>query len=110
MNQEEWTALVSGSKWIVGASGILTAMMKFFDHYAAGIGAIFTILTFFTWLYFQRRADKKLTQTDKNEARIIVTEARIKELEMDILIFIIMVIVMSVIAILLDKWGKIIKL
>jgi len=31
-------------------------------------------------------------------------------LEMDILIFIIMVIVMSVIAILLDKWGKIIKL
>jgi len=31
-------------------------------------------------------------------------------LEMDLLIFIIMVIVMSVIAILLDKWGKIIKL
>jgi hypothetical protein len=31
-------------------------------------------------------------------------------LDMDILIFIIMVIVMSVIAILLDKWGKIIKL
>ena len=34
----------------------------------------------------------------------------ILSLEMDILIFIIMVIVMSVIAILLDKWGKIIKL
>ena len=31
-------------------------------------------------------------------------------LDMDILIFILMVIVMSIIAILLDKWGKVIKL
>ncbi|MBY8980164.1 MAG: hypothetical protein KGD72_07220 [Candidatus Lokiarchaeota archaeon] len=31
-------------------------------------------------------------------------------LDMDLLIFILMVIVMSIIAILLDKWGKVIKL
>ena len=31
-------------------------------------------------------------------------------MDMDILIFILMIIVMSIIAILLDKWGKIIKL
>ena len=81
MNQEEWTALVSGSKWIVGASGILTAMMKFFDHYAAGIGAIFTILTFFTWLYFQRRADKNISLSNKNESRIKEQDKKLEYLE-----------------------------
>ena len=70
MKQEISNHLVTGLAVTAGGSGIATGIMGFFGHYAAGIGAIFTILTFFTWLYFQLRNDKKLSLADSNQHEI----------------------------------------
>lgn len=61
---------MTGLAATAGASGIATAVMKFFDFYAAGIGAMFTILTFVAWVFFQLRNDKKLSLADSNQDKI----------------------------------------
>ena len=81
MNQDSWTVFLSGAKWISGVSGLTVVIMKFFDFYAAGIGAIVSILTFFTWLYFQRRADKNISLSNKNESRIKEQDKKLEYLE-----------------------------
>lgn len=63
-----------------GASGIATSIMGWFGHYAAGIGAIFTILTFFTWLFFLLRRDKQLSQAGKNKLEITKLKKQLSEL------------------------------
>ncbi len=70
MKNEILTQSVNGLGAIAAASGIATMVMKFFDYYAAGIGAVFTIATFFTWLVFQFRNDKKLALADENKQEL----------------------------------------
>ena len=59
-------------------SAALTAVMGWFDYYAAGIGAIFTILTFFTWLYFQFKNERKLDLSEENRQGLKDLKADIK--------------------------------
>lgn len=61
---------MTGLAATTGVSAIATGVMKFFDFYAAGIGAMFTILTFMTWVFFQLRNDKKLSLADANQDKI----------------------------------------
>lgn len=70
MKQEISNHLVTGLAATTGVSAITTGVMKFFDFYAAGIGAMFTILTFITWVFFQLRNDKKLSLADDNQNKI----------------------------------------
>ncbi len=77
MKQEISSHLVTGLGAATGVSAITTAIMKFFDFYAAGIGAMFTILTFLTWVFFQLRHDKKLSLADENKIQIGRVEAQL---------------------------------
>ena len=70
MSNEILTQSANGLGAIAVASGVATMVMKFFDYYAAGIGAMFTIATFFTWLVFQLRNDKKLALADQNHQEL----------------------------------------
>lgn len=70
IKQEMSNHLANGLGATAGASGVATGFMGFFDSYAAGIGAIFTILTFVTWVFFQLRHDKKLSLADVNKDEI----------------------------------------
>ncbi len=77
MKQEISSHLVTGLAATTGVSAITTAIMKFFDSNAAGIGAMFTILTFVTWVFFQLRHDKKLSLADENKIQIGRVEAQL---------------------------------
>ena len=77
MKQEISSHLVTGLAATTGVSAIVTTIMKFFDFYAAGIGAMFTILTFITWVFFQLRHDKKLSLADENKIQIGRVEAQL---------------------------------
>ena len=70
MKQEISNHLATGLAATAGASATATGLIGFFDIYAAGIGAIFTILTFVTWVFFQLRHDKKLSLADSNQDKI----------------------------------------
>jgi len=77
VKQEISSHLVTGLAATTGVSAITTAIMKFFDSNAAGIGAMFTILTFVTWVFFQLRHDKKLSLADENKIQIGRVEAQL---------------------------------
>jgi len=79
VKQEISSHLVTGLAATTGVSAITTAIMKFFDSNAAGIGAMFTILTFVTWVFFQLRHDKKLSLADENKIQISRVEAQLTD-------------------------------
>ena len=76
MKQELSAHLPNGLAVIAGVSATTTGVMGWLNYYAAGIGVIFTVLTFFAWLFFQIRHDKKLAQVDENKRQIELIQAQ----------------------------------
>lgn len=76
MKQEISKVLVDGSATLAASTGILTVTLKFFDHYAAGVGAICTLVFGVIYVLFQYLSHKKLTLADNNEKRL---DAHIEE-------------------------------
>lgn len=86
MKQEISNHLANGLGAAAGGSAIATGVMGFFSYYAAGIGAIFTILTFITWVFFQLRHDKKLSLADSNQDKITSLSSEFEEHKKDTVI------------------------
>ncbi len=71
MKQEIVTkALVDGTAVLAGGTGVMTVIFKFFDHYAAGIGAMCTVIFGIIYVLFQYLAHNKLTLADTNKDRL----------------------------------------
>ena len=70
MKQEIIKALSDGTVILASGTGILTMTLKFFDHYAAGIGAMCTIIFGLIYVLFQYLSHQKLTLADDNKDRL----------------------------------------
>ena len=67
MKSETLKASVDGAATLATSTGILTVSLKFLDHYAAGIGALCTIIFGIIYVIFQFLAHRKLTLADENK-------------------------------------------
>jgi len=67
VNIEVSKIAVHATAAMMGSSGILTVILKAFDHHAAGIGAISTIVFGIIYVIFQYLQNKKLTLADQNK-------------------------------------------
>jgi len=56
----------TGTGALAGSAGIMTTVMGFFDHYAAGIGAISTVIFGVIYVVFQYLSYKKSTLANEN--------------------------------------------
>lgn len=77
--QEISKTLVDGSATLAASTGTLTVIFKMFDHYAAGIGAICTLVFGIIYIIFQFLAHKKLTLADKNQRDLAEFEQETKK-------------------------------
>lgn len=80
MKQETAKALVDGAAISVTGTGILTSLLAFFEHYAAGIGAMCTVVFGIVYIVFQFMSYRKLTLSDTNQERIRILEDQLKGL------------------------------
>ena len=67
MKQELAKHLSDGAVVLATSTGTLTVILKFLDNYAAGIGALCTIIFGLVYILFQFLAHKKLTLADENK-------------------------------------------
>lgn len=81
MKQEITKVMVDSSVALATSAGILTVTLKFFDHYAAGIGAMCTLFFGVVYIVFQFLAHKKLTLADNNEKRLDKHEDQLNKVE-----------------------------
>jgi len=81
VKQEIAKASADGFVALTASLGVITVTLKFFDHYAAGIGAICTLIFGVIYIIFQFMAHKKLTLADNNEKRLDKHEEQLNKVE-----------------------------
>lgn len=67
MNLDTAKTLAGGSAKLAGSTGVSTMVMAYFQANAAGIGALCTVITLISYLFFQWLAYKKTNQAEKNK-------------------------------------------
>ena len=81
MKQEISKAIVDGAATLAVSTGILTVTLKFFNVYAAGIGAMCTIIFGIIYVIFQFMAHQKLIKADDNEKRLDKHEGQLNNMQ-----------------------------